>query len=154
MIDKFYKFKSWHFSECGSKNCQFTFFCWTTHILTARLHRWDKRCSLASVTSVSLYNFCLIISFGYPCWVSANKSNLIDCAQNISASDCLFSFCNLRSDWLHFKHFNCKIKLICRLCKRGDQARSSIFTNLKFSALVFINLLDWASECILDTVPR
>ena len=41
--------------------------------------------------------FCLIFSFGYPCWVWTNESSLIDCSiklQNFSASD-----------WLQFKYF-------------------------------------------------
>ena len=43
-------------------------------------------------------------------------------------------------DWLNFIHFtgyNCKIKLVSILRKREDQALISIFTILKFSALVY-----------------
>ena len=48
---------------------------------------------------------CLILSFGYPCWVPTNESYLFNCAPNFPDSDWLFGLCKQHSDWLHFTHF-------------------------------------------------
>ena len=51
----------------------------------------------------------------------------------------LFGFYYRHSDWLNFGHFpgyKIKVKLVCRLTKRGDQALNSISTIQELPSLV------------------
>ena len=55
-------------------------------------------------------------------------------ARNFPVSDWLLGFCKRHSDWFYLRHFSgylVKIKLICRLTKRGDQVSNTRCTQVE-----------------------
>ena len=76
-----------------------------------------------SISTAGTLIFCLILSFGYPCWVPTNQSSLIDRLQSFPASDWLFGFCERHIGWLNFRHFpgyKIRIKLIFKSRNKID----------------------------------
>ena len=90
---------------------------------------------------LTLLILCLILFLDFPVGLQPMRVLSLIARAIFLDSDWLFEFCNRHSDWLNFIHFTgnkLKNKLILRLIKTEDLALISIFTILKFSALIRI----------------